>query len=342
MRKTKDDRGITIVALVITIIIMIILAAVMIPQLVDDKGIRQKALEAVDEHKKAENDEKSILNQIGMDDMGSVGSIGIGEMPTISAYIPDGFKYIEGSENTGIVIRDIIYGNEFVWVPVEENTITNSYVYGTIGPEPTEGVWNETYGAENEVLYANIQNFVNSVNTYGGFYIGRYEASKATVNGNANVVASKKGVMPWVNINSTNSRMYAYNMKTEYGWDVQTSLMSGYAFDATLKWIEKRKSGAGLLKNWGNLSNPESPADVEGYGTKQVTGYSEFWKTNNIYDLSGNVFEWTTEWRSNTSTQRTSRGSFSGSSGVPAIRSNGDGTYTGSSTSIGFRVVMYK
>ncbi len=31
------------------------------------------------------------------------------------------------------------------------------------------------------------------------------------------------------------------------------------------------------------------------YGSKQATGYSEYWKANNIYDLAGNCWEWTQE-----------------------------------------------
>ena len=31
------------------------------------------------------------------------------------------------------------------------------------------------------------------------------------------------------------------------------------------------------------------------YGSKQVTGFSEYWKANNIYDLAGNCYEWSQE-----------------------------------------------
>ena len=43
--------------------------------------------------------------------------------------------------------------------------------------------------------------------------------------------------------------------------------------------------------SYGNYNN----STVEGHGSKQVTGYSESWKVNNIYDIAGNCWEWTQE-----------------------------------------------
>jgi len=49
------------------------------------------------------------------------------------------------------------------------------------------------------------------------------------------------------------------------------------------------------------------------YGSKQVTGFSEYWKANNIYDLAGNCYEWTREAYSTSS--RAYRGGFYGNDG---------------------------
>ncbi len=40
--------------------------------------------------------------------------------------------------------------------------------------------------------------------------------------------------------------------------------------------------------------NSEGDAAI-GKGTLQNTGYNETWKANNIYDLAGNISEWTKE-----------------------------------------------
>ena len=82
---------------------------------------------------------------------------------------------------------------------------------------------------------------------------------------------------------------------------VQTGLLTGKAWDTTCRWIEDSlnsiNASASLTDSryYGNYKNSESPANVTGYGTKQVAGFSENWKTKNIYDLAGNVMEWTSE-----------------------------------------------
>ena len=56
--------------------------------------------------------------------------------------------------------------------------------------------------------------------------------------------------------------------------------------------------------SWGNYKNStgnaavtvtENGTETKKYGSKQNTGYSEYWKANNIYDLAGNCLELTQE-----------------------------------------------
>ena len=82
---------------------------------------------------------------------------------------------------------------------------------------------------------------------------------------------------------------------------VQTGLLTGKAWDTTCHWIEgslKSINELASLKDsryYGNYYNSLSPANVSGYGTKQGAGYSGKWMVKNIYDLAGNVGEWTSE-----------------------------------------------
>lgn len=77
MRNFKNNKGITLIALVITVIMLMILATIGIGQITDENGIIRKAFTSKDKQQTAEDEEKSILNEIGIQDDG--GSIGIGE-----------------------------------------------------------------------------------------------------------------------------------------------------------------------------------------------------------------------------------------------------------------------
>ena len=69
----------------------------------------------------------------------------------------------------------------------------------------------------------------------------------------------------------------------------------GNQWDRTLIWLiesgNKTKEEICNSTSWGNYSNNTET----GHGNRQSTGYSENWKANNIYDLAGNVWEWTME-----------------------------------------------
>ena len=99
-------------------------------------------------------------------------------------------------------------------------------------------------------------------------------------------------------------------------------LIYGIEWDSTLNWLKDNatisSSNQGATKtmeladiqtdsrSWGNYNNSTGDAEANS-GSKQNTGYSEYWKANNIYDLAGNVYEWTQE-KYSTGTFRATRG----------------------------------
>ena len=216
-------------------------------------------------------------------------------------YVPTNFHYVEGTVNAGYVIADES-GNEFVWIPVDglnvkyekwcEPEYSLSYTECSDVPdeEYPEGI---TSATESDV-----------VNNAGGFYIGRYEAGvpegQTTIDGTSSSTSntsgmpvSKKGATVWTYIDYTNANnnAKAYMNNSE----VASGLMTGKSWDSVCKWLENNGININDSSTYGNYNDSQSPANVDGYGKKQVTGYSENWKVKNIYDLAGNTDEWTNE-----------------------------------------------
>ena len=144
----------------------------------------------------------------------------------------------------------------------------------------------------------------NSIKTYGGFYIGRYELT-GTVD---NPSVQKKQIV-LTNQNWYNFKKACTNIvSTEYA---QTTMVYGNQWDEVMSWLKATvfKDNPDKVdtdsSSWGNYSNYNTAngyeegneAYIEEAGSKQVSGYSKYWQANNIYDLAGNYIEWTQEAR---------------------------------------------
>ena len=150
MKKTKRQNGITLVALVITIIILLILATISIQSLTNT-GLFAKAQEAREKTRNAEENQARTLNEYEdelnkyisgnvktpikkvTDNIGSVLST-TDNTELEDAYgnkivVPAGFKIVSNSDTNnattvdkGIVIKDVTLGatagSQFVWIPV--------------------------------------------------------------------------------------------------------------------------------------------------------------------------------------------------------------------------------
>ena len=407
-QKLKESKGITLIALVITIIALLILAGVTIATLTGDNGILKKAGDAKTQTEQAKEDENlkiAIAGSYGTDGKLNLKDLkdnlknqGIstnsnefplevkvnGEKKKIDANgnvtvklesvadsktngtvfndvttledtygnqvkIPKGFKIADDSATDvtgGIVIEDATYtntiGSQFVWIPATEST----YIKDTSFPGRTPTV--------DDTLPNGITDEIADVKKYGGFYIGRYEAgvpeNQTTIDGKSSstsnvegIPVSKKSATVWGAIDYTNAKASAEKMiNNEY---VQTGLLTGKAWDTTCHFIEDSLSSIDKSANltdsryYGNFKNSESPANVSGHGSKQVAGYSDKWMVKNIYDLAGNVWEWTSEVYSSGFIFRGGCFYDDGNKGPVSYRNGSNTSKTVSN--LGFRVRLY-
>ena len=140
---------------------------------------------------------------------------------------------------------------------------------------------------------------IESISKYGGFYIGRYELSEAGVQKDKATLTNTN----WYNLYKKCTELNASDK-------VETRMIWGCQWDVTMNWLisSGAKTSNEVNKDsssWGNYKDSTENAKVtvteedgtttNKYGSKQNTGYSEYWKANNIYDLAGNCFEWTQE-----------------------------------------------
>ena len=211
----KNNKGITLVALVVTIVVLLILAGVSINLVLGNNGIIAKAKDAETKSAEArENDLKgmnSLIEQMESTLNGS-GNGGKTEPETVPYLPSDDFHYdTSTSIDTGLVIKDA-NGNEYVWVVVPR-TIA---VYKTTGLGKTTFTdadytsiendlkeytktyrgstsYSDTYTADDKnvgwfadaTAYNNLKNsMLKSVYENGGFYVGRYEAGIETTGTN--------------------------------------------------------------------------------------------------------------------------------------------------------------
>ena len=140
--KNEQERGITLIALIVTIVIMLILAGISIKLAIDDNGVIGNAKEAKDQYEHAQTDEEEDINGISSEMKKYIDANKIVKVEGVT--IPKGYYYVGGTKATGIVISDNendneldkgkedvrrdLEGNQWVWVPVE----TPSSLYTTV------------------------------------------------------------------------------------------------------------------------------------------------------------------------------------------------------------------
>ena len=277
-------------------------------------------------------------------------------------------KKTEVYPTAGLEITEFT-NDEYTAIETDLHTYTNDYRNGT---KYTDTYYSDaTTGLTSEQYTQLKQKMLKSVYQNGGFYIGKYETGTemARTSGDASIAPTetpviKPNVYPYNFVICSQAQTLASNM--EHG-DRTTSLMFGVQWDLVMKYLEtKGTSQADLKRNstsWGNYSNNawnitnanlKYAPNGSGWTTATEksktasekillsTGASESFSKMGIYDLAGNVREWTLEYTSDTDYPCANRGGYyyrSGSDCPASYRS--DGITTHLYHNIGFRLALY-
>ena len=226
--------------------------------------------------------------------------------PDGKVWIPEGFRISKDSASTvqgGVVIEDKDL-NQFVWVPVATLADYKRTWYTGVS---TLSKYSEALPEDERA----------SVDAYKGFYIGRYEAgdkestgtTKATFrtssSDTSNSVTIKADQVPYSCVTRTKAVSLAEGFATKQGYKAKTKLVSSYAWDTTIAFIEKTVNNYGSSSSQGNYSNTSvtykditdesKPEKTKAENSPLLVATGQTTPVCNIYDMGGNVLEWTTE-----------------------------------------------
>ena len=243
--------------------------------------------------------------------------------------IPEGYIVSENSDenivNKGLVISDS-RGNEYVWISCTVDSSSNKLQYKRTewgvekdGTDNSRAIKDELTLKDIDVTYSktDTDNGINeeiskeivaqinaekeSIKKYGGYYIGRYEVGKD--NKTAVIKAEQE---PYINIKW--SKAYELAKGIGGGEGATTYLCSSYSWDTAINFIQNTTgknyatSIIGFNGNWKSQEVKDSSGKViKPVNTAQRLNTGLTTALCNIYDMGGNVGEFTTELNPGTS-----------------------------------------
>ena len=363
MKMKNNNKGITLVALVITIIILLILAGITIASLTQT-GLFAAAQDAKTKTEEKQLEENTTLNEYANEIAKWTGNSQSKALEVNKKYenkteltdangnkivVPAGFKIVSDDTTNnattvdqGIVIEDetgtATNGSQFVWIPVgdikkADGTTTsialNRYSFDSNGVA-TEFTSTD-FIEEDKTNTKSLKNYGNTISEN----INSFKTSVATNGGfyigRYEARKSSSGKLTTVKTDSVwedTQPNAAENSKNMYSTGVTSELMNSYAWDtATL-----------FLQTFGN--NDKYSVQTSLNAESLAINGTDNDKQCNVYDMASNVYEWTTETSSDSYYPCTFRGgSYNISSGFyTSIRWNDS---TSESCSLGFRPLLF-
>ncbi len=366
-RNYSNQAGITLIALVVTIVVLLILAGVTINAVFSDRGIIKKAQDAQNKANESVQKDMEQINALenwlnentgeGNKEVNITTLVGkeavTKNTKAVDTYgnkitIPKGFKVLaHGTEagsatytysgdnipavQDGIVIEDTqtgTAGNQFVWVPVgtiknksgDSKGATSTITLGRYSdftakngvytPAQVASVENCTQEVTINTYYKelstsrisssssenttarDLKTFIEMSLANGGYYIARYEASgdsskiyskynQTVLTGKLQPKAASLAREMYGEVKENNELIYASDLVNSYAWDTAIIFIQTYSTETD-------------ASSYASKNKSESKANTEKNNDKYC----------NIWDMSGNAYEWTTESSTNSSSVR--------------------------------------
>ncbi len=267
-------------------------------------------------------------------------------------------------------------GNQFVWIPCTLDGASGSVQLGRYTFSTTDGTSTlvqagsdyakdpaDTYYQELQTsTYGNttaksLENFVTSVGKNGGYYLARYEAG---VTGDKTLdttsLTGEKGTAPstnwtgytngkitiksdqlaWNYITQNKAAEIARNMYPDTNKNITSDLVNSYAWDTAIVYIQRY----GTNTNYANQIGESTDDNLANTGMTKLKSTSVIDVQCNIYDMAGNMSEFTTESCSSDNGSCISRGGYyNDNSGSVCSRKNGGEIFA--KVRDGFRPILY-
>ena len=298
-------KGITLVALVVTIVVLLILAGVSINLVLGNNGIITKAKEAAEKTAEAQEKEMTERNLLEQELENSLATPTPKPQPTDGVKIPAGFYYVGGTKTSGIVISDNendkdkyrnkavvgtdLLGNQYVWIPCTTDNTSSELQYARTewgvevdGDDNSRAIKDELTLTDASVTYSDVDT-ANGINAdVSKEIVAQIKAEKASVakyggyyigryevgkNGDTAVV--KYNQTPYANI--TWSTAYGLAKKIITNSEATSYLCSSYAWDTAVNFIQNNST-------------------AKNYATS-IEGFNGNWNPQAVKDPSGNVIK---------------------------------------------------
>ena len=251
-----------------------------------------------------------------------------------TAIIPAGYA-VSNEEGENLVDKGLVIigknGNEYVWIPCTKETYKRETSAWWIENDPTD---NPTLATKDELtltgatpskvesdngitvevlneIVEQVNKEIASVEKNKGYYIGRYEIGNEN---NKGVIQAKKepyAGKKW-------SELYKIAKEIDVGEGATSYLCSSYAWDTAIKFIQTHSTATnygtsrdGFNENWKDREVKDKNGKIikkENERIQLKTGLTT--PKANIYDMGGNVAEFTTELNPNTSEAVVWRGGY--------------------------------